>query len=128
MGTVKPWQIVVMVLAVLAVAGSVFYSCSGNSNAVELGNEMRLVDVKSGEFFIAKVSGKQFVMIPAKNPASGEPTLFPVYEKEGQWYLNPRNLSSAKGVQGLKEGLIADTKSGKLSQPFTNPASLPISN
>jgi hypothetical protein len=66
--------------------------------------------------------------VPAKNPGSGEPNLFPVYEKEGAWFISPRNLSAVKGIQGLKEGLITDTKSGKLGQPFANPTAFPVSN
>jgi hypothetical protein len=126
MGTVKPWQIVVMVLAVLAVVGSVLYSCSGSNTGVDVASEMRLVDVKTGEFFVAKLSDKQLVTLPAKNPTSGEPTLFPVYEKEGAWYITSRTVSAARSVKGLKEGLITDPKSGKLGADFSNPSTLSI--
>ncbi|HYE61362.1 MAG TPA: hypothetical protein VD997_05145 [Phycisphaerales bacterium] len=120
MGTVKPWQIVVMVLAVVAVIGSVVYSCSGESTAPpEQAREVTLVDIRTGDLFIADYPERRPVMFPAKNPDDQQMTLYPVNEKDGKWMLNMRYMSQIRKEKGLKADLLSDQQSGTVN--VTNP-------
>ena len=116
MGSVKPWQIVVMVLAFGAVIASVFYSCSGGSDAVSQADTVRMVDVESGELYQAPFPDRAPVTFPAKSPASGNQTLFPVRDAgDGKWALDTRYLPKIKAVKGLKQGLIVDQRTGEIA-------------
>lgn len=115
MGTVKPWQIVVMVLAVVAVVGSAFYSCKGSSDTkVTQANSVTLVDIKSGALFEAQFPDKRPVSWPAKNPDSGDLTLYPAYQKDNSWYVLGRVLRDVRRDKNLNKQLMADEKSGQL--------------
>jgi hypothetical protein len=50
MGNVKPWQIVVLVVAVVAVGASAYLSFSGKES-VQFANEITMVDVNTSEPF-----------------------------------------------------------------------------
>jgi hypothetical protein len=114
MGQFKPWQIVVLALALIGAGVMTFYSCSGGSGQPELATSVNLVDVKTGALFLAKYPEKRPVSYPAKNPETGEATLYPVYQKDGAWYLTSRVIGAAKSTPGLKGDLIADS-AGKLN-------------
>ncbi len=87
MGSARPWQIILFVLAVLALAGGLFLSCRGG---VDLADSILMVDVNSGDRFRFDTSGKRGVIIPAKHPETGERTLLPIYEMDGQWVIAER--------------------------------------
>ena len=119
MGTVKPWQIVVIVVALIGVAVLTVRSCISTDGSLDLADEVHLVDIKSGAVFLAKYPERTPVTYPAKNPETGEQTLYPVYEKENAWYLTSRVIAAARKNPALRPDLIADAKSGllKLEKP-----------
>jgi len=125
MGTVKPWQIVVMVLAVLAVGGSAFYSCSGTTDKVVQSNSATMVDIRTGDLFEATYPEKRPVRYPAKHPTTGTESLFPVFAVEGKWKLDGRYIPRIKADKALKADLIAD-RDGYLSISGTSPTKADI--
>jgi hypothetical protein len=124
MGQFKPWQIAVLAIALIGVAVMTFYSCSGGDSRVNLADELKLVDVQTGTVYVVKLDQKRPVSIPAKSPTSGARSLFPIYEKEGGWFISGHMLAGVKQVQGVKEGLVADGRSGKLT--LTDPTATPL--
>ena len=122
MGTVKPWQIVVMVLAVVAVVGSAFYSCkSTDTTKVVQADSVTLVDIKTGALFEAKFPERRPVSWPAKNPDSGEATLYPAYQKDNAWFVTGRVLADVRRDTNLNKQILADEKSGQLKLENASP-------
>ena len=127
MGNIKPWQIVVMVLAVLALVGSLVYSCSGdNDTTVTQADVVRMVDIETGQLIQASYPAKAPVMFPATNPETGKVALYPVREIEGKWRLDMRYMSRIRSHQGLKDGLIVDGKTGEVAPSNPKPVSVKV--
>jgi hypothetical protein len=114
MGNVKPWQIVVMVIAVVAVAASAYFSFSGKDE-VKFVNEITMVDVNTGDLFAFPVSRRQVVIPPETNPDTGKRTLLSVNKStEGKWLIDGRE---AAGILPSIEGdhkAIVDRKTGEV--------------
>jgi hypothetical protein len=88
----KPWQIVVIVAAVLAVSYTVYRSLT--SDAPRLTTRLTLVDITTGDLFEASTA-KTSAVIPEKNPDTGAFTLFPVAKDDkGVWHVSTRYLAS----------------------------------
>jgi hypothetical protein len=126
MGGVKPWQIVVIALAILGASGSIIYSCSSMSGEVKQANTAKMVDIRTGDLFEAPYPKKAPVMFPAKNPSTGNMTLYPVFFLEEKWVLDRRYLSDIKKDQQLKADLIVDSKSGEIKATGTKPKAIDI--
>jgi hypothetical protein len=94
MENVKPWQIVLFVLAAIAVAISVARGLL--ADRPELSHELHLVDIRTGEMYSIDPSGKS-IPVPARSPVTGERNLFPVAEGEdGEWTVDYRALNQIK--------------------------------
>ena len=122
MQSVRPWQIVLFVLAVLAVGFSVARGLL--ADRPELSHQLYLVDVQSGELFSIDPSGKS-IPVPARNPATGERNLYPAAKDEqGQWTLDFRALEqirsdrpdTAKAID-IESGRVIDAGSVKRISP-----------
>lgn len=87
MDKIKPWQLILIVLAIAVLGFSVWKYGGGKSPESQLANSMMLVDVQTGQRFIADISGKKSVLLPARNPDTQEVSLIPVYEEDGSWFL-----------------------------------------
>lgn len=111
MGDVKPWQIVVLVAAVVIV-GSSLYLSFGRGPKLELADSVRMVDVNTGELFNLRI-GKGGATIPGTNPKTRTLTLLPVVEREGKWYLAERYLPAMQNLEGKHEAVV-DAKSGEV--------------
>lgn len=104
MRNAKPWQIVLLVLAVIAVIASTIYSLR-NSDDLGLANKISMVDVLTGDRFIVKVPKSGSMGIPGTNPVTKESTLVPYWkdEESGQWKVIDRYAASVvKKVKGAK--------------------------
>lgn len=117
MDNVKPWQIILMVLAVLALGFSVWkFGVFGGG--VEQPNGYMTVDIMSGQLYELRKGKAKGMTLPAKNPDTGERTLYPVEETNGKWtimegYLsyiseNVMQRSKVKGSSGTVEVLESD--------------------
>lgn len=106
MDNVKPWQIILMVLAVGALAFSIWKFVL--TPKIKLPTEVYLVDVSNGELFIFDISGKAKGYYPEKSPDTGELVLMPVIENEedGKWYISGHSLPALEDVTGTTEAVI----------------------
>lgn len=98
MGDVKPWQWIVMVAAVGVLAISVYLTFGRGK--VDMGDRVYMVDVVTGELFVADTGGRRGVVIPAKNPATGERTVVPVMTEEDG------GISVSERYRGLAESIL----------------------
>lgn len=118
---VKPWQVVVMVLAVVAVLVSSMYTCSRMSDKVSQSSDVTLVDIKTGELFEASYPDKAPVSYPAKRPDTHEAVLYPVYQSENKWLIATRFLGDVKKDKALRSDLIVDAKTGEIKVSSAKP-------
>src|SRR5437763_315414 len=110
----KPWQIALMAAALLAVCGSIFYSCRSMNDVPKQSDKARMVDIRTGELFEAPYPDKRPVSFPAKNPKTGDASLYPVFFRDKKWSLNTRYMADIRKDQSLKADLIVDSKSGEI--------------
>jgi hypothetical protein len=107
MGDVKPWQIVVIVAAVVVAVSS--FLIFGRGERLDLDNSVRMVDVGTGEVFSLKL-GRPEAMIPGQNPKTKEWTLMPVEQHEdGKLYVSERYLAAVKNIPGEHGAIDAST-------------------
>jgi hypothetical protein len=113
MGDIKPWQIVVLVAAVVVVIASA-YLTFGRSDMPEMASELTLVDITTGDMFIYPLSGHRALSIPGKNPDTGKAALFPVGKDEsGVWTVSLRDLGSLSLVEG-EPAALTNRKTGEV--------------
>jgi hypothetical protein len=121
MGQIKRWQIVLFALALVGVGVMTFYSCSTMDPLPSQAKDVTLVDIRTGELFIARYPDKRPVMFPANNPDDQQPTLYPALQKEGAWVLNTRYMAQVRKEKALKADLITDQQSGALKVANNSP-------
>ena len=90
MGELRPWQIAVMVLAVVVLSGSILWQCNDQSKVIDLANHVTVADVVTGDLFDAPLPSGKAVVYPAKNPETGQVSVFPVASEAGQWQVPSR--------------------------------------
>lgn len=124
MSGVKPWQIVLIVAAVVGIGASL-YLTMGRSDSVPMASEMLLVDITTGDLYSMPLTGHRAIVTPAKNPDTGKICLFPVHKNEaGAWFVSTRDLGALPVVQGEPKALI-DRKSGEVRVTSETPRRLP---
>lgn len=85
MGKVKPWQIVLIVLAVVVCGVSVGMTMFGGGGP-RLGDRIEMVDLVTGDRYWIDVSGNRRGTFPAKHPETGMRTLVRIHAQEdGTW-------------------------------------------
>ena len=86
MDRLKPWQIVLLVVAAVVLGGSLWISLGGSR--VPNPSDVIVADVESGDLYVLDTSGRKIVLLPATNPETGARTLFPVRkEEDGSWVI-----------------------------------------
>ncbi|GJM18006.1 MAG: hypothetical protein DHS20C14_02190 [Phycisphaeraceae bacterium] len=92
MGEVKPWQAVLFVVAILVVGVGLAWMIFGGKS-VNLPDRLYFIDVPSGELYVADVSGRRGMAIPAMHPETRERTLVPIIrDDEGEWRIGEHYL------------------------------------
>jgi hypothetical protein len=115
MGNAKPWQIVLMVVAVVAVAVSMYLTTSGTDEKPAMVEDVTMVDVTTGELFVFNVSGGRSISVPGVHPTSKKRSLLPVMKDEsGQWIVSARDLSALSATEG-EPTAITDRRTGRVS-------------
>ncbi len=105
MGSLKPWQLILVIVGVLVLGVSLWKSFGGNE--LELPNRISLVDVGTGDRFYIKTSGRRIAILPERHPVTGERTLFPISKTEsGDWAISTRLRADFEGYEGNKSALI----------------------
>jgi hypothetical protein len=111
-GSAKPWQIVVIAAAVVAVGVMLFYTLrSGDS--IPHASDVLMVDVTTGDLYRVSLSSRKVLGTPERNPDSGKLTLFKVNKSEdGRWTVLRRDLGALSLVEGDPKAL--DRQSGEV--------------
>jgi hypothetical protein len=123
LGAIKPWQIVVLVAAVVAVAASLYLTLA-RDDSIPLASQMTVVDVTTGDLYSIPISGHKMITLPATNPATGKVSLFPAEKNQtGQWVISPRYLGGLSQVEGDPKALL-DRKSGAVKVTSETPKRL----
>lgn len=99
MDNIKPWQIVIFVLAIGALGFSIWKFGVGSSIESNMAKSMTLVDVETGQLYIVDISGQRGVMIPVRRPETRELALMPVYQESGSWYLVGNYRGSLQAIE-----------------------------
>lgn len=110
MGNVKPWQIVLMVAAVVAVGVSAYLTIF-NSDRVVLADRVRMVDVNTGEEF--DIAPDDIRIIPSHNPKADTFSLLPVQEQDGKLFVIDRYRGAIQNIEGTKAAVV-DARTGEV--------------
>jgi hypothetical protein len=113
MGDVKPWQIVVLVVATVALGASLFFTFGRSGPRVQLASTMIMADVTTGELFEFSISGRRGMTVPGLNPDSGRFLLLPVERNDsGGWVINERARGLLSDLEA--EPAAVDRKTGEV--------------
>lgn len=107
MGSLKPWQLVLLIAAVVVLFVSLWISLSGEK--VKSASSFYMIDVMTGEVYKANISGRRSVMVPAKSPETMVRSIVPILQtEEDTWIVEEK-------FRGLAEQIIADEQ-GSLAE------------
>jgi hypothetical protein len=99
MGKAKPWQIVLIVVAAVALGVSLYFSLRGDG--LDLANSVTMADVATGEVFHLPIGkGANSATIPGKNPRTGDMTLMPIVQENGRWVVMEHYFPALKNIPG----------------------------
>lgn len=92
MDNIKPWQIVLFILAIGALGFSVWKFTS--SSSVPTTNGYLTVDIMTGQRFDIRKGKAKGVPLPAKHPDTGQRTLYPINQVNELVYEIPAGFES----------------------------------
>lgn len=104
MSDIKPWQIVVVVAALIVLAFSAWRMMG--SDVAKGPSGYMTVDIYTGQLYLVKKGKAKGIMFPAKNPETEERTLYPVEQAapDSDWELKARSST------GITNKMIEDSK------------------
>jgi hypothetical protein len=90
MSEIKPWQIILIIAAVVVLAFSGWRMM--NNGSVDQPSGHMTVDIMTGQLYLVRKGKAKGIVYPSINPDTGERTLIPVNQKEGseEWTLDQR--------------------------------------
>lgn len=95
MGSLKPWQLVLVIIAVLVLAVSLWISVF-SGDKIKSASSFYMIDVVTGEVYKANIAGRRSVMVPAKSPTTLVRSIVPLVENDqGQWEVENRFRDTA---------------------------------
>ncbi|MCL4220083.1 MAG: hypothetical protein KJZ65_01810 [Phycisphaerales bacterium] len=108
----KPWQIGVVVVGLLGGLALLGWQLFGGKE-IRRPDEILLMDVITGDRFVADVSGHKAVILPERNPDTQQYTLLPLsQDKDGTWRVRrldqlPPDLKpeQMEAIESLDAGL-----------------------
>ena len=107
MGSLKPWQLVLVIVAALVLAVSLWISLTGEK--VDFGDRVYMVDVETGTLYYADTGGRRGVVIPAKHPETGKRTLVPVQiEENGEVAISGRYRGTVSKILESEQITLSD--------------------
>lgn len=110
MDNVKPWQVILLVAAVIVVSFSMWKFGFGSSRIPQR-DSILLVDVMTGTLYDAHKGKAKGILLPARCPNTNERTLFPVEEDDqGEWRVRDRYLGLYENMQIQSDLVGADGK------------------
>lgn len=113
MSDIKPWQIVLIVAAIIVLAFTGL-RVLGGERVQDGPSGYMTVDVLTGQLYLLKKGKARGMILPAKNPDTNERTLYPVDETEsGAWELDkgyaefmPEDLQEKSTILGKDFDLV----------------------
>jgi len=98
------WKIGFIVIAVIALAVSVYMTFSG-PDVLSQKDSMTFVDLRDGTLYRVPLKGRS-LPVPMRSPEDmTKQTLFPVEERDGAYFLTERYYSP-EGVDGISEDVV----------------------
>jgi len=89
MGEMKPWHLIVIAAAVLALGYSGWSFM--NNQGIDQVDGIMAVDIRTGQLYDVKKGSARGMAFPMTHPETGERTIFPVEQSEsGSWMLIER--------------------------------------
>jgi len=109
MGQAKPWQIVLMIVAGVALCVSLYFSL--RSDGLKLDNSVTMADVATGEVYHLPIGkGPGGATIPGRNPKTGETTLMPIVQENGKWVVMDHYFPALKNIPGPHTAVNESTR------------------
>lgn len=103
----KHWQIALLVLAIVALGVSTWFTISSYSDGITQSTTAVLIDINTGELLTTPLP-ERAVIFPATNPETSANTLVPVYEEGGKWFLISLYGSYATDEKGKLRPIVLD--------------------
>ena len=86
MGEIKPWQLIVIAVAVIVLGFSAWRFMSGNG--IDQPDGIMTVDIKTGQLYDVKKGSAKGMRLPVEHPDTGERTLYPVeLNEQNEWVI-----------------------------------------
>ncbi|MCX5689998.1 MAG: hypothetical protein NTV94_09500 [Planctomycetota bacterium] len=121
MNGAKTWQIVLIVVAVLAASASLWYQIFGGDD-LSSSDSITLVDVKTGELFKSPKPSKRAIELPAINPNTKTNTLVPAYQENNEWFVSDLFVGYARSNAATgSASIFAEPKGGKINPKSPEP-------
>ena len=100
MDNIKPWQIILIVIAIGVLGFSVWRQVVKGS--VNFPDSILVVDVETGGVYEMDLGKRNGAYFPERSPESGRHTLMPVVksEEDGNWYVSGHARSALQDVDG----------------------------
>lgn len=115
MGEIRPWQIGVMVIAVIAVGAAAWYTFFANDPGRHLDKSVLLVDVETGQLWRASTK-RRGLLLPEISPETGRASLYSATKLEdGGYRVMDRRMDLLRGdvEAGALDEIIVDLDSGR---------------
>lgn len=108
MDNIKPWQIVLFVVAAGVLGFSVWRYVG--SNDVNLPDSILVVDVENGDVYRMSLGKRNGAYFPEKNPETGKNTLMPIVQsdEDGKWYISGHARPALQDING-QNNLVNDS-------------------
>ncbi len=123
MMSLKPWQIGLFALAIVAVGAVAWIAFRPSTAESSLRRSLILVDVTTGELFEYSTKRRP-ALIPERNPDTGEAMLIPAVEGDAGWEIAPRYLDVLKDMIESKavprDRVVVDPGTGRFTPPSTD--------
>jgi len=122
MGSLKPWQLILVIVGVVVLGVSLWMSLGGSK--VPRPNSIYVADVETGDLFTIDTSGRKIALLPATNPETGLKTLYPVRKNDdGDWIITPMGAGVLANYEGPADA-IPDWDSRVVSVTSSKPKSI----
>ncbi len=112
MDGIKPWQLAIIVIGLVGGIGLVGWNLL-SQRSLNTPDQLILMDVTTGQRYIADVSGRKAIFIPEKNPETLEYTLLPIVKgDDGKWRTRYVDIvrsyppEVAKAFEDVDQGIV----------------------
>ncbi|MEZ6163750.1 MAG: hypothetical protein R3B67_04865 [Phycisphaerales bacterium] len=102
MDNIKPWQIILIVVAIGVLGFSVWRQV--NSGSINLPDSVVVIDVETGDMYQMSLGKRNGAYFPEKNPETGVNNLMPIIKDEdGRWVVPSHARAAMQDIQGTNQ-------------------------